>query len=295
MRPTNLLSTVCLFAAASSAWSSVWQPYEAVKRELAPLLPRQDATSSKFDLSFSATQGNTATTVKSSADSSDASSTGSQSGGTKTLGGSQTGTQTGKATTGGSTGSNQASKTTEATTKTFDARLPPGGVQMITPAAIAAASYYKIRDYATFAWNYTSLSVTPSAVDILAFCSQNSITYTLTTNASITGPTQAFTWDTGAFQSSYSIPLLVASYTMIIHDSARDATAAPMAGYLAAYNQFQFGMYTPQPTTPWADFQCATCSAAMSLSEKQTLGFMFGMAAVTVLSFSWFAGVAGLW
>ncbi|KAK3075845.1 hypothetical protein LTR53_000417 [Teratosphaeriaceae sp. CCFEE 6253] len=275
MRPTQALSTVHLLVAASSAWPFAWHPFEAVKR---------------FDLSFSATQGNTATTAKSSDASSDASSAGTQSAGTQT--GSRT---TGKATTGGSTGSNKASRSSQATTKTFDARLPAGGVQMITPAALAAASYYKVGDYATFAWNYTSLSITPSAVDVLAFCSSNSQTYTLTQNASITGPTQAFTWDTGAFQSSASVPLLVASYTLIIHDAGKEATAVPQAGYLAAYNQFTFGMYTPQPTTPWADFQCATCSGAMSLAEKQTLGFVFGMMGITVLSFTWFAGVAGLW
>jgi hypothetical protein len=40
---------------------------------------------------------------------------------------------------------------------------------------------------------------------------------------------------------------------------------------------------------------CATCSGAMSLMEKQTYAFLFSMAGVTVLTFGWFTGAAGLW
>ncbi|KAK0249569.1 hypothetical protein LTS09_015261 [Friedmanniomyces endolithicus] len=172
MRPTHILSSVCLLVAASSAWPSAWYPYEAIKRELAPLLPRQ---TTKFNLSYSATQGDTATTISSTQASS---------------GAQQTGTRTGSQTTGqGSSGGSNKPGSTPATTKTFDARLPAGGVQLITPGPLAT-SYYKIHDNATFAWNYTSLSITPSAVDVLAFCSSNSVTYTIAANATITGPTQ---------------------------------------------------------------------------------------------------------
>jgi hypothetical protein len=38
------------------------------------------------------------------------------------------------------------------------------------------------------------------------------------------------------------------------------------------------------------DFTCPTCnSGAMSLSEKQTWSFLFGMASITIFSFTWFA------
>jgi len=166
---------------------------------------------------------------------------------------------------------------------------------MVTPSALATASYYKIKDYVTFGWNYTSLSVTPSAVDVLASCTANQATYTIALNQSITGPTGAVTWDTGAYQASATIPLLTETYTLIIHDAAKeiDATASP--GYLSTYEQFTFGMYVPQAYTPIADYVCATCSGAMSSMERQTMGFMLGMAGLTVLSFGWFAGVAGLW
>lgn len=120
---------------------------------------------------------------------------------------------------------------------------------MVTPAAIAAAQYYKIGDFVTFAWNYTSLSVTPSAIDILASCRINSQLYTLALNQSVE-PTGAVTWDTNEYQATATIPLLTETYTLVIYDAAKDYTASPSAGYLGAFDQFTFGMYTPQPYIP---------------------------------------------
>lgn len=165
---------------------------------------------------------------------------------------------------------------------------------MITPNALSSSSYYKIGNYVTFAWNYTSLSVTPSAVDILASCSANDYTYTLALNQSITAATQAITWDTGAYQETATIPLLTETYTLIVYDAASSISATAQAGYLAVYDQFTFGMYTPQPYTPLADYVCATCSGAMSTMERQTLGFLFGMAGIAIASFTIFAGGAGV-
>jgi len=78
---------------------------------------------------------------------------------------------------------------------------------MITPSALAAPSYYKIGDFVTFAWNYTSLSVTPSAIDVVASCQRNEQIYTIAANQSING-TQAVTWDTGNYQGTATVPLL---------------------------------------------------------------------------------------
>ena len=159
---------------------------------------------------------------------------------------------------------------------------------------MSGAQYYKIQDYVTFAWNFTSLSVTPTALDIMASCTTNSALYTIALNQSVSGATQAVTWDTGKYQSSATIPLLVATYTLVIYDSDGSVTDTPRAGYLGVFDQYTFGMYTPQPYTPIADFQCATCNGASAM-ERQTWKFLLGMVAVTVLSFGWFAGVAGLW
>jgi hypothetical protein len=120
---------------------------------------------------------------------------------------------------------------------------------MVTPAATAQAQFYKIGDWITFAWNYTSLSVTPSAIDILATCSANQATYTLAVNHSATDST--LLWDTGKYQSTATVPLLTETYTLLVYDADSSISAAPAAGYLGVYNQFTFGMYTRQPYVNW--------------------------------------------
>jgi hypothetical protein len=122
---------------------------------------------------------------------------------------------------------------------------------MITPAATAASQYYKIGDWVTFAWNYTSLSATPSAVNIVASCSQNQHTYTLAMNQSFQA-TPSILWDTSSYQKPGQQPLLTNQYTLIVWDAAEAVTAAPRAGYLGSYNSFRFGMYEPQPYQPFS-------------------------------------------
>ena len=165
---------------------------------------------------------------------------------------------------------------------------------MITPNALSPASYYKIHDWVTFAWNYTSLSQAPSYVDVLASCSKNQATYTIAANQTF-DQQQTILWDTGAFQASATIPLLTETYTLIIHDAQKDISATPAAGYLGTWNQFTFGMYSPQPYTPIADYVCATCSGAMTRMERQTWGSVFAMVGVTIVTFTWFTGFAGIW
>lgn len=181
---------------------------------------------------------------------------------------------------------------------------------MITPSVIAQPSYYKIGDQITFGWNYTSLVVTPTALDILVFCAANQATYTLASNASVK-ETGSVVWDTHADESG-TAPLLTETYTLIIHDAAQAVTAVGKPGYLGTFNSFQFGMYLPQSYTPlsgkpttrgpmrcltltlFLDFVCATCSGALSDMERQTLKFLFGMGMLTVMSFTWFAGGFGV-
>lgn len=120
---------------------------------------------------------------------------------------------------------------------------------MITPSANAQSSYYKIGEYVTFAWNYTSLSVTPTAVNVVASCSLNDQMYTISHNMSV-DPTGSVTWDTGSYQANATVPLLTASYTLIVYDVDEAATAVGSAGYLSPQNQYTFAMYLPQSYTP---------------------------------------------
>lgn len=142
-----------------------------------------------------------------------------------------------------------AQKTKAASTKTsaVDPRLPPGGVNMITPSAIAQPSYYKVGDHVTFAWNYTSLSVKPARIDAFVSCAPNSATYTLLNNATF-DPTATVVWDTSVNPSD-TAPFLTETYTLVVYDASKDPTAVPVAGHLGKFDQFYFGMYIPQPYT----------------------------------------------
>lgn len=131
----------------------------------------------------------------------------------------------------------------------------------------------------------------------------NSQTYTIAGNLSFAA-TQSVVWDTNEFTQTTDLPFVIATYTLMVrlcslsrrkwltfqvYDAATEPTTAPKAGYLAAFQNLQFGVYTPQPYTPLNEFRCATCSSAMSLNEKQALKVVLGTCTITILSFTWFA------
>jgi hypothetical protein len=132
-------------------------------------------------------------------------------------------------------------------TKTvFDPRDPAGGISMISPNIMSGAQYYKIGDWIHFAWNYTSLQATPTAINVVASCSANNQIYTLASNQTLQ-PTGEVYWDTGSYQQTALNSLLTNTYTLMVWDANKPMSAAPSAGYLGTYNQFTFGMYVPQP------------------------------------------------
>ena len=168
---------------------------------------------------------------------------------------------------------------------------------MQTPAIISGSQFYKIGDYVTFGWNYTSLLAAPTAIDIMATCTKNSQLYTIAANQTFDKETGHVTWDTGAYQATnVQDPLLTETYTLIIYDADSSISATAQAGYLAVFNQYTFGMYTPMPYTPLADFQCVTCNGALGGLGNMAVGGVLAMSVVTVLSFTWFVGGTGvLW
>lgn len=180
--------------------------------------------------------------------------------------------------------------------KDFDARLPPGGVALQSPSVFDGLQFYKMGDTVEIKWNYTSLLAEPTAIDILATCTVNKAMYTIAANQTF-DRNGSLSWDTGKFQETErATPLLTEMYTLIIHDSDVDITTPPKAGYLGTYNQFQFGLYSPQPYVPLDEFQCATCSGALGVLKTRAIGFVLGMFVVTVGSFSWFvSGTGVLW
>lgn len=120
---------------------------------------------------------------------------------------------------------------------------------MITPAATDSSQYYKIGDWVSFAWNYTSLSATPSAINVLASCSKNQETYTIAQNMSVSETNMVY-WDTGDYQKTATKSLIQETYTLIVYDAGSSISATAAAGYLGVANTFQFAMYSPQPYTP---------------------------------------------
>jgi hypothetical protein len=97
-------------------------------------------------------------------------------------------------------------------------------------------------------WNYTSVQLTPTAVDVIATCSLNSATYTLASNASYANTT-SITWDTDNYGSDSEYPLLTAEYTLIIYEAGTSPTEVASAGALGPAS-YTFGMYSPQAYTP---------------------------------------------
>jgi len=187
------------------------------------------------------------------------------------------------------------SKTTGKGSKStsFDARLPAGGLTMVTPNALAGTQFYKVGDWVTFAWNYTSLSVTPTAIDVLASCTANQATYTISVNMSAT-ETEVL-WNTKNTPEGQA-PFLTENYKLLIYDSDLSATAAPRAGYLGAFTGFTFGMYLPQEYISLKDgYTCPNCNGALSLTEKMTLGTMLLTTGTTLGSMLYFTYQFGIW
>ncbi|KAF5879228.1 uncharacterized protein Bfra_006434 [Botrytis fragariae] len=242
---------------------------------------------------------NTASETGSESATSSESATGSQSA-SKTSSGSGTNkaTTSGSKTTSGTakSGSSTSISSSGGNSTSYNATYPAGGITLLTPAA-ASTEYYKIGDYITFVWNYTSLEATPTAVNIMATCKANAQLYTIATNQTVSHSTQAVTWDTGSYQSTaVGNPLLTETYTLIIYDAESSISATSEPGYLSVYDTYAFGMYTPQPYTPLSDWVCATCSGALSDMERKALKLMFGMGVITVLSFTWFVtGLGVIW
>ncbi|KAJ5187371.1 hypothetical protein N7449_010365 [Penicillium cf. viridicatum] len=287
----SVLCTILLLGTISSAWP--WRPYGALLG--VSLDKRADTTdTTTAETSESTTEASTASRTSTGTTTGTTTGTNTDTN-SDTNSDTKTGTATDSETTGTKTGTKATgkSKTTATSSISIDPAAAAGGVSMITPAS-SSTTYYKIGQDVTFVWNYTSLSVTPSAVNVVASCSLNSMTYTLSSNMTVK-QTGSVVWDTGKYQKSATIPLLTASYTLIVYDASKDIDDTASAGYLSSQNGgYVFGMYTPQSYTPLNQFKCATCSGALSETSRLAIKFTVGMAVITFASFTWFAGSAGV-
>lgn len=156
-----------------------------------------------------------------------------------------------------------------------DPQLPAGGIAMVTPVT-TEPTYIKIGQDATFSWSYTSLLISPTALNIEAKCSANSDIYTLTTNHSIND--KQFVWDTTEFQANQSVELLTSKYTLYIYDADSNISQVASAGRLAVFN-YPFGMYRPQPYTPWPQDDTYVNGV-----DKTTAKWLVAMGTITLLT-----------
>lgn len=172
----------------------------------------------------------------------------------------------------------------------FDVTAPAANPVMITPDPLLGPPLYKAGDFVTWAWNYTNLLGTPTAIDLLLACTTVSATWTLTANMSFE-EAATYVWDSKEQMTDASQPLLTEKYSLIIKDSDADVTATGEPGYLSA-SPFIINIYLPKDYTPLSDWNCATCNAARDGLEQKALGFAITMSLITIASFTWF--VSGL-
>lgn len=301
MRPSQLLAAVVAVSSLSAAWPDVFDSGNAVAQVNNMLHVRQD--NQENESSESAQPSNTREPTRTSAKDEEPTDTGKPSDEEETDKPTPTEKESGSGKpeetdkpNSTKKGDDDDKKTTSKPnpTKSYDARLPAGGISMITPAPAQGQQFYKIGEWVTMAWNYTSLKATPSAVDILASCQANQATYTLAVNQSIEA-TQLVLWDTKAYQDDAQkngkTPLLTEKYTLIVYDSESSISAAPRAGYLGTSNNHIFGMYEPQEYVPWKDFKCANCNpnAGLSAFESLTLRALLITCGTTFGSLLYFA------
>ncbi|KAL2832472.1 hypothetical protein BDW59DRAFT_105437 [Aspergillus cavernicola] len=289
MRFTSLFPIACLLLLA--VLSTAWQLDGLMAH--GQLMPRQDDSNSDSDSETTTTADDATTGASPTADETatettteTASSTSSSDDDSE-----ETNTASITSTSSGSTSTSTRTSSSNGTTS-VDARLPPGGISMITPGPYAT-TYYMIGETLTFVWNYTSLSITPSAVNVIASCSLNSATYTISSNMTIS-PTQTVIWDTKKYQANATVPLLTATYTLIVYDEDKGIDDVAGAGELSSQVRNYFGMYISQSYEDLGNFVCATCSGAVSSTEAQGLKLAVGMAVVSIISFTWFASSFGV-
>jgi hypothetical protein len=289
MRATGLLSSLLtflwLFSTVSASWR--WSPLDThamIRRQDNNQNNNNDESTTASPRSTPSNSASASRTASNDDENASASATASETD-------SNSSEETESASRTGSASGNSTRTTSKPKSTNVDPRLPAGGIELLTPAATEGAQYYKVGDWITFEWNYTSLSNTPAAVDVYATCMLNQATYTIASNMSVE-ETGKVLWQPNPSEETAGFP--IATYTLVIHDAAKDPTQVASAGDLGTFNQFRFGMYTPQPYTPLNEFKCSTCSAGISLLEQQALSVMGITGLVSVVSFMWFINGVGL-
>jgi hypothetical protein len=160
---------------------------------------------------------------------------------------------------------------------------PAGGIQMQTPGVFDGVQYYKLGQKITFGFNMTSVMVTPTAINVEAYCSGNSKYYTITTSAppDIT----KVVWDTAQTTDG---ELMMTSYAFVVYDAEKPKSAVGEAGYLAPFTGAQFAIYSPRKAQTMEEFKCPGCNSASALFNSHAFRVLLGTSFMVVFGFTWF-------
>lgn len=124
----------------------------------------------------------------------------------------------------------------------------PAGILVLKTPSPTEPTYIRAGDFASFSWTFTNLLVSPTAVNVEIFCTENLHTYTIAHNQSIEA--SSVIWNTSEALHDHEAHIITAKYTLSIYDVDGDALDVPSAGYLAPF-QWTLGVYLPQQYTPW--------------------------------------------
>ncbi|KAJ3931997.1 MAG: hypothetical protein NXY57DRAFT_1004862 [Lentinula lateritia] len=166
-------------------------------------------------------------------------------------------------TTSASNGASQSgsSGSSSASTSSIPQSAPAGLLSMTQPPQ-ASTSFFKIAsgEVVTFAWSFSGVLATPTSLTVNAV-GANSFTYSLT---SLPGTASSYIWTPYDYQQSHlATPLAQTTYSLQIFDD-RGLGATTRPGYLSPNTALTFALYTPQPYTPLASWDCTVCSGSNS-------------------------------
>ncbi|KAJ4466856.1 hypothetical protein C8J55DRAFT_439211 [Lentinula edodes] len=153
------------------------------------------------------------------------------------------------------------SKSSSASTSSIPQSAPAGLLSMTQPPQ-ASTSFFKIAsgEVVTFAWSFSGVLATPTSLTVNAV-GANSFTYSLT---SLPGTASSYIWTPYDYQQSHlATPLAQTTYSLQIFDD-RGLGATTRPGYLSPNTALTFALYTPQPYTPLASWDCTVCSGSNS-------------------------------
>lgn len=175
---------------------------------------------------------------------------------------------------------------TRATTTKVNANSPAGSIVMVTPAITDEFQLYPIGTQITWVYNYTGVLISPTAINIEAFCSRTQQLYTIAQNYSIKATTVV--WDTEEYQRTGNPQIAAETYTLYMYDNAVQKTSIPQPGKLGIFRTFTFAMYTPRGNTPLSEYVCPTCSDASSLLLSHSVKVLLGTSLLVTMGFAWF-------